>query len=190
MHLRKTEASDAELVETYCQNQNKQAFAHIYQRYFETVYRFAYSRTGNRVDAEEVTSETFFTLLDVIDKYDPEQSQLSTFILGVAYNKTRQLWQQKDTSQMEIHEEWIATDDSPPTKENIKKIETLSKKMKQIVSKLPENYAQVLKLRFFDGLTISQAAQKLNITQNNLKVRQNRAIKKAQQLAKEVDYDI
>lgn len=34
-------------------------FKHIYEAYFDDVYRFVYVKTGNKWDADDIGSETF-----------------------------------------------------------------------------------------------------------------------------------
>ncbi|MBI2913735.1 MAG: RNA polymerase, partial [Chloroflexi bacterium] len=39
-------------------------FAKLYQRYFDRVYAFAFTRTADRIAAEDVTAETFRVALE------------------------------------------------------------------------------------------------------------------------------
>ncbi len=54
-----------------------QAFAALYERYFERVYRYVYYRVREDVEAEDVTSEVFFRALRAMPRYEPRQPFLA-----------------------------------------------------------------------------------------------------------------
>ena len=45
------------------------SFDQIYQSYFELVYRYALSLSGNTQTAEEITQETFFKAMRSLDQH-------------------------------------------------------------------------------------------------------------------------
>ena len=65
-------------------------FNALYQRYFARVYAFSYSRMRSHSDAEEVTQETFVSVLTSIDKYRGQASLLS-WVFGIAKNLSNNL---------------------------------------------------------------------------------------------------
>ena len=54
-----------------------QAFAALYDRYFEVVYRYVYYRVREVEEAEDVTSEVFFRALRAMPRYEPRQPFLA-----------------------------------------------------------------------------------------------------------------
>ena len=52
-----------------------------------------------------------------------------------------------------------------------------------ILQELPENYRSVLELRFLKGYSILETADAMGVTEENAKVLQHRALKKANQLS-------
>jgi len=54
-----------------------QAFAALYDRYFEQVYRYVYYRVREVEEAEDVTSEVFFRALRAMPRYQPRQPFLA-----------------------------------------------------------------------------------------------------------------
>lgn len=61
------------------------AFAILYDRYFQRLYNFAYTRLRNRADAEEATQDTFTAVFRSIDGYKGTASLLS-WVYGIARN--------------------------------------------------------------------------------------------------------
>lgn len=61
------------------------AFSVLYERYFQRVFNFAYSRLRNRADAEEAVQDTFTVVFRSIDAYRGQASLLS-WVYGIAKN--------------------------------------------------------------------------------------------------------
>ncbi len=53
------------------------AFAALYDRYFDRVYRYVYYRTRDQEAAEDVTSDVFFRALRAMPRYEPRQPFLA-----------------------------------------------------------------------------------------------------------------
>jgi RNA polymerase sigma-70 factor (ECF subfamily) len=54
-----------------------QAFADLYDRNFEAVYRYVYYRVRDEEEAEDVTSDVFFRALRAMPRYEPRQPFLA-----------------------------------------------------------------------------------------------------------------
>jgi len=81
---RKAERSDAELLDAIRRGEQA-AFNVLYDRYFQRVYHFAYSRMRNAADAEEAVQETFTAVFRSLDAFRGRSSLLS-WIYGIAKN--------------------------------------------------------------------------------------------------------
>lgn len=169
---------DANLCKLYVQKKDNKAFDELFQRYFEPVYRYVYSRVGNRTWSDDITSETFIALTDLIQNYK-SQYKLKTYIIGIAINKIKQFWSQKHMRDHNISDENFIIDDD--VDEISKEINLKKKKkiIKNILNKLPLKYRNVLQKRFIEGKNIKETSIELNISEQNVKTIQNRAIKKA-----------
>ena len=84
----------------------------------------------------------------------------------------------------------LELDDNTATPQNESQDEKESKKnnrlLEDLLKALPERYHQVLELRFLKGYTILETAAALGISEENTKVLQHRALKKANQIASEM----
>jgi len=60
--------------------------------------------------------------------------------------------------------------------------ERKQRKVENLLAQLPDKYSQVLRLRFLQNLSITETAQVLGISENNVKVCQLRALQKAKVL--------
>jgi RNA polymerase sigma factor (sigma-70 family) len=64
---------------------------------------------------------------------------------------------------------------------------TAPKRAGQILAALPERYRRILQLRFLDGCTVAESARELGITVANAKVLQHRAMRRAAEIAAELE---
>ena len=57
----------------------------VYKQYFNDIYRYVYSLSGNSSISEEITQETFFKALKAIDKYEGDKD-IRAWLFSIAKN--------------------------------------------------------------------------------------------------------
>lgn len=155
-------------------NKKWEKISSIYKENVDDLYRFVYSKTYNKHLTEDVVSDTFYTLLDVIDSYDESKSKVRTFLFGIALNKLRQKWSSKKYRDVPIDEDILEHTPSISKKRD----SSLVKKVYGALNALPEKYRQVITLRFTMYKSIKDTAKELGTTVTNVTTIQNRALKK------------
>ena len=73
------------------------SFEDLYRQHVQAVFRYAYSLTGDRATAEDVTSDAFLALYRNLDSID--DSLLPGWLLTVARNRARDLWRRQAIEQ-------------------------------------------------------------------------------------------
>lgn len=172
---------DSQLIQR-AQSGDGEALSVLYRRYVKDVYQFIYLRTGTQMDAEDLTADTFYKMIHGLRSYRGEGEFLS-WLLGIARYVVYDFWR----TRYRAHEisldqflEWLPNEMSPPLFDSqVKKLF-----LKRLLDALPENYRQVLELRFLENSSTSEISQQMGISENYVKVLQHRALKKALQLAK------
>jgi RNA polymerase sigma-70 factor, ECF subfamily len=149
-------ASDADLVR-YALTGERDAFAEIYRRYHTVVYRFARMMSGSQTIAEDVTQDTFTTLLRDLERYEPDRGALSTYLYGVARNITRaRLRRECRFVRLEL------TEDSEPLSERDPSAafeqSQARMRLRQIIAELPSRYREVIILCGLHGLSYAEVA--------------------------------
>jgi RNA polymerase sigma-70 factor (ECF subfamily) len=76
--------SDEELLKGI-QSQSEAHFAELYNRYFQRIYSFVYTRMRNHAETEEVVQETFLAVFRSFQRYRGQSSLLS-WVYGIAKN--------------------------------------------------------------------------------------------------------
>jgi RNA polymerase sigma-70 factor (ECF subfamily) len=62
------------------------AFAPLYERYVQAIYRYAYQRVGSHADAEDVTSQTFQQALAALPSYEWRGAPFGAWLFRIAAN--------------------------------------------------------------------------------------------------------
>lgn len=169
------------LVKSFKEGRKEDSMKEIYEETIVPVYRFVYSRIGNKHIAEDIVSETYLTLQDILGNYDGS-SKIETFIIGIANNKLKQYYASIDKEILDFDENIILIDENNEDIDNYLDKE----KVERILNNLKENYRDVLTYRFLKAYSIKETAKKMNISEENVRVMQNRAIKKALETAQEL----
>jgi len=79
------EQSDQELLRLMLEG-DEAAFTALYRRRQGAIFRFALQMGGSRAVAEEVTQETFLTLIQEARRYDPARGSVAAYLYGIARN--------------------------------------------------------------------------------------------------------
>ncbi len=158
----------------------EEAFIQLYHQHVSSLYRFVFSKVNNQQDAEDLTSETFFHALKSLASFSGK-STFKNWLYGIAKHLILAKYRERyNESTVELDEnaafEELKTNEGSP--EHDQKVHVLDK----ILASLPENYRNVLELRFLKGYSVLETAKELGISEENAKVLQHRALKKANQL--------
>jgi len=153
-----------------------EAFAALYDRYVDRVYRHCYYRTGHRSDAEDLTQETFLRAWRAIGRYRRTEAPFIAWLLTISdrlatsrYRKLRRLLT-ADVEAVPLHQRphedpegtaitWLVCDE-----------------VRRAILQLRPERQQVIILRFIDGLSVAEVAAALGKSEANVSVIQHRAL--------------
>lgn len=77
-----SELDDAELVSAA--RERREMFAHLYYRYADRLYRYAFERTGSREVADDVVSDTMLAALEGLNRFDPSRGTVAAWLFTIA----------------------------------------------------------------------------------------------------------
>jgi len=171
--------NDSNLLER-AREYDAQALAEIYDRYAESIYRYAYRFVGNAHLAEDLTSDVFLKLLQVLGTSRAPRTQLQGWLYRVARNLAVD-WsrQQAKGAQLSLNEQVIPGGDSPATQ---LEQQQLHQELREAVSKLAPSQQQVIVLRFGEGRKISEIGRMMGKSEGSVKLMQYRAMKRLRKL--------
>lgn len=165
---------------------DRQAFQSFYRENLDLIYRYVYSKVGNREDAEDLTSHIFIKAVRHIDHGRTPQSTRS-WLFQVARTTIADYWRayyRTATSSLDalLEAGW----EGPTEHEDEDKLFELSSStadyVQRLLQALPERDREVLTYRFLLGLSIRETAVRMGVTEGNAKVLQFRALKHAADL--------
>lgn len=153
------------------------AFNLLYERYFDRVYRFVYSRLRNREDTEETVQEAFLAVVTSIDSYRGESS-FAGWIFGVARHATLNRFKKKrhptvslwNSEEPELNENAPGATQKQPSPEEIYEYRERLAQINQVT----ENELSPLQREMFERhhvqhQSIGRIARTLNKTENAVK---------------------
>jgi RNA polymerase sigma-70 factor (ECF subfamily) len=157
---------------------SQQDLDQVFARYLDPVYRFLYSRVGNREDAEDLTSEVFLKATRQLDSERPEAS-VAQWLFTVARTVLADHWRRYYRGGATLPLDDTRANDLVEETESAGPSESSARVLAEILEALPERYRRVLELRFLRGYSVQETARELGVTPENVKVIQHRALAKA-----------
>ncbi|MGB9911503.1 MAG: RNA polymerase sigma factor [Microgenomates group bacterium] len=151
----------------------------IFSRYLiNRLYQFIYWRTKNKDDAEEILQETLKNAWQCLSLYS-KKSSFFTWLCGIAKHEIADYYRKKKIKTILFS--WfpwlenLVSEALGPEQEFLKK--EFLKRVNETFNQLSEGYREVLRLKYIEGLTVKEIAQKLNETVKAIESRLFRARK-------------
>lgn len=136
--------------------QSPQAFAALYRRHVQRVYRYLLAKVGQVDDAQDLTSITFMTALERIHSFRGTGS-FEAWLLRIARNKANDHFRRKRPI-VALDNVLLVSDsaESPATITDLNlQIDKVSLHLRQIA---PDR-AEAITLRIFGGLSVAEVAE-------------------------------
>lgn len=170
-----SDLSDRSLVASIREG-DESALSILYRRYVDPIYRFVFAQVRVETDAEDLTSETFARMIRGLSKFRGDAS-FKNWLYQIARNAVRNHRRSTGYRMSVLLTNRIAAEDPPEVRPRERAADREA--VLAVLAPLPPRYRQVLELRFLEGLTIVETAERMGVTVGNAKVLQHRALKKA-----------
>lgn len=144
----------------------------VYRQYFQGVYRFVLSLCHDPSVAEEVTEETFFKVLQHLDRFDGRCSMYAWLcqIAKNTYFSYRKKEKRRAAEEMSLFS--VGSSESP--EETIARKET-TMRIHEAIHRLEAPYKEVFLLRAFGELPFAEIAALFGKTESWARVNYHRA---------------
>lgn len=163
-------------------SQNVQEFQTFYQENLGLIYRYIYSKVGNREEAEDLTSQTFIKAVRSMD-HERDPHSVQKWLFQVARTTVADYWRAYYRVSVSSLDELLdAGWEGPVGEEPLISSVTPTERVQRVLAALPERDREVLTCRFLLGLSIKETAVRMRLTEANVKVLQFRALKRAANL--------
>ena len=166
-----------------CMVINEQAFADIYDQFAPKIFKFCYFRVSSREEAEDIASQVFIKAWDHIASGNPV-TNVQGFLYRIASNLVIDFYRKnKDKREVSLDNP-LHPLDVPDKSDFVERIDRdiLVQEIQAKLGELPENYREVVILKYVQDISIKEIAEILKTSENNISVRLHRAIEKLKKL--------
>lgn len=159
-------------------NGEKALYEIIVRRYNPYLYKIGRSYNYNHEDTQDLMQETFINAYLGLKTFQ-EHSEFKTWIIRIMLNncyrkKEKSSYKNEVTQAIKDNMKPVFSGSEQDTDTIIRNHE-LRDIIETTICKIPENFRLVFSLREISGLSVAETADVLNISENNVKVRLNRA---------------
>jgi len=171
------------------QKGNARAFGELYDHYVDTVYRYVLFRVGDRSLAEDLTSETFVRALRRISSVSYQGRDVGAWFITIARNlvldhvKSGRYRHEVTTADVADVSGRTAGVTSGPENEVI--AAATNAELMRCVAKLNPDQQECIVLRFLQGLSVAETADRMGRNEGAIKALQHRAVRRLAQLLPE-----
>jgi RNA polymerase sigma-70 factor (ECF subfamily) len=171
--------------ETIFKERTGNDFTFFYKKYYPKLIYYTSKMCGDSQKAEDVTTESFMTAFEKIDKYEKDKAQFSTWLFTIARNIMLQdikATRKTISIDVELDEEGTTMKDFIPEDPGDLHITELQEKkaeiMKKHISELKEPYRKVIEMREIKKMAYKDIADELgkNLSTIKSQIRNGRAI--------------
>jgi RNA polymerase sigma-70 factor (ECF subfamily) len=160
-------------------NPDDQEFLAFYQEHLASIYRFIYRKVGNQEEAEDLTSQVFMKAFRHLD-YEYNAQKMRSWLFQVAHTTIADYWRavyRAPTSSLEVLLE--AGWEGSPEDALLGMNRSAAERVQGILHDIPGRYREVLTCRFLLNLSIRETAERMGVSEANVKILQYRALKRA-----------
>ncbi|WP_417380586.1 RNA polymerase sigma factor [Gimesia sp.] len=168
---------DADIMQRVCAG-DYLLFDELVLRYRERLLRFAWSKYGRQIAAEDLVQEAFLAAFAARDSYNPSFA-FSTWLWTIFLNLCRRHYKKQKREPREVVRSSFSTSDEtvipePSSSETPLQAVLKTEQFEQLtmyLAELPEVQADSLRLRFFGGMKFTEIALTMDCSLSAAKIR-------------------
>jgi RNA polymerase sigma-70 factor, ECF subfamily len=150
---------------------DEEAFNELYERYARAAYGLASRICGDKDLAEDVVQEAFLSIWRRPASYRPEKGSVAAYVLGAVHHKSVDAVRHEEAVRRREHAAGGSDEASGDDIAEEGWLLVMRDQIRSAVDKLSDVQRQALELAYFDGLTYSEVAQRLEIPLGTAKTR-------------------
>ncbi|MEM8503990.1 MAG: sigma-70 family RNA polymerase sigma factor [Cyanobacteria bacterium P01_D01_bin.1] len=176
--------TDIELWQALCAGETA-ALGQLYDRHAGLVYGISLNMLGNAQEAEDLTQDIFIKLVEN-KKYDPARGTLRTFLMMLTRSRAMDRLRSRQSARrsrrrLQINHAAASAEDTDSAAQSAIANEQ-SETVKAALSQLSAEQQQALCMAYYEGLTQSDIASRLDTPLGTIKARTRRGLLKLRQI--------
>ena len=171
-------------------SRQEKAFLEAFEKHSDALFRHAFFRVSDREKAYDLTQDTYLKAWDYIAQ-GGEVKQFKSFLYRILHNLIIDSYRKKTSRSLDelleqettasATEELLSEGSVRETEEGLDE-RVLVERIRERIADLPENYREVLTLRFIDGFSTGEIAETVGVSENVVSVRIHRGVIKLRTL--------
>ncbi len=160
--------------DTLKQKENK--LAGLFEEYYDRIARYANARVGDQREAEDIASEVFVKALKSLGSFEERGLPMGTWLFKIAHNLVVDYHRRRSQRQtVDLEKVEIEADDNPAMEAETK---LEMDRVNQAMTILTEEQREILRLRFFGGLSSAEVGAMMGKSDGAVREAQSAALKK------------
>lgn len=157
-----------------------EAFDKLYEYYLPKILAYVMNRTANKAIAEDITSQTFVKAMLKIKTFEYKGFTFGAWLYRIAHNTLVDYYRKHKEIEIPEYHQAQSDDNSELVAQQSERQQILLDALR----KLPEQYQQILSLKFFEEMTNEEIAQVLGCKKETLAVKLHRSLKAFEKVLK------
>lgn len=148
-----------------------EAFAELYRRHVDRIFRYVLLRVGDEALAEDLTGDIFVRALEAIDTYEDRGAPLAAWLYRIAHARVIDQWRRANRQDVSIDSGTVEVSVDMPANDVI-----AYKLLAQSMQQLTDEQQEVIILKYVEGYGLSEIAELTGRTEGAVKALQHRAL--------------
>ena len=165
---------DEESLVRRAKQHDQEAFAQLYEKYFDKIYRYVALKVGDRMEAEDITQQVFLKAIKSISSFKWKGFPFSAWLFRIAHNQVIDYLMKKTKREAVALDDTLLTSDDDPQLEFERKLDI--EQLALATKKLTRAQQEVISLRFAGDLPIAQVAKVMGRSEGAVKALQHSAV--------------
>ena len=157
----------------------------LYDEYAPTVLGYLINTVGDRGAAEDVHQQVFLEVWQRAPSYDPERASVLTWIMTIARSRAIDELRRRRPEPHDPTEGFEQAEEADPDRSPDALVERW--RIAHLLSLLRPEEAELLRMRFYEGLSQSEIAERTEIPLGTVKMRMVTALRRMRDLIEEED---
>lgn len=155
---------------------DRDAVAHLFDRYYQPVYRYAFARLGSVADAEDAAAETFAAMLRALPRFRWRGVPFEAWLFRIAMSKVVDIARHRSRVRPAGDDLGEELADGGVQPERVVAFRETRRELVAAIERLPRDQRDVVMLRYFAGRSIRETAAVMDRSEGAIKQLQFRAL--------------
>jgi RNA polymerase sigma-70 factor (ECF subfamily) len=167
---------DEESLVRRAKQNDQDAFAQLYEEYFDKIYRYVTLKIGDRTEAEDMTQQVFLKALRSISSFKWKGTPFSAWLYRIAHNLVVDYMRRKNKRPAILFDDSLITSDRNSSPQMVAERSMDIEQLLSATRHLTEAQREVISLRFASELPTAQVAMIMGKSEGAVKALQHSAI--------------